>query len=417
MRAAGLGILLWLAAAAAGCRDSDRPTDAAEVEDHDETQEAHDGGGQDGAANTAEADPAPDAGRVTLTAAGDVLIHRTVATAADQHDDGFRGLLEALGETIAEVAPAPSVSLVNLETPLTEQYVSPFNANPPVLGSPPELAGALAAVGVDLVTVANNHATDQTIAGLVDTVTTARAAGLGVVGAGADAEAALAPWITERGGVRLGFIGVARHVNRGAGGRGAPMVIPLLRHEEPLLAAIGRLREQVEVVVVVVHWSHDFARRPSRPQRSLARRMIEAGADLIIGSGPHVVQEVERLPSARGEALVAYSLGNLISNQGLRYRVGERVHPEAHPVAVTPGTRDNPLLVVRLQVPEAGRVELEAVEAVGLWTVNNFWERRGDDEATVEVRLQRLRDAAPELRSERLEALRQALGEAVTVHP
>ena len=354
---------------------------------------------------------------MTIAASGDVLVHQRVVDSARAHDDGFGYAFGPLSQAI-EAIDGPSIVLVNLETPLTQAYISPLNANPPVLGAPPELAKALVTTGIDVVSVANNHAMDQTVNGLADTVQTSRDAGLGVVGAGHGRDEAYQPWITEQGGLRVGYLGFAGHVNAGPGGRTEDqMQVALLRHEEDALAAITRLRAQVDVVVVAAHWSHDFVTTPLASQRSLARRMVDAGADLILGTGPHVLQQVERLESPRGQALVAYSLGNLISNQGLRYQPGHRIRADEHPVAITPGTRDAVLLAAKISSPEAGRVEIESVEATVFWVENNFWERRLSDEVPVDIHLSRLRDVDEALRTERLAAVGETLGSAVVLVP
>jgi poly-gamma-glutamate capsule biosynthesis protein CapA/YwtB (metallophosphatase superfamily) len=373
------------------------------------------------AAKSRAATPRAREREVVIAASGDIMIHRRVLEAAEADDARFRGILSALGEAIREVGDGGDlevITMLNAETPLTEEYNPPFNANPPVLGAPPELAEDLRSLGVDLLSLANNHALDQTAAGLVDTIAVAKRAGLGVIGASTEASGALAPWIAERAGLRVGFIGAAGHVNGGVGrGSRTPVYIARLRDEEALLAAIASLRPTVDVVVVAAHWSHDFVRQPLRSQRELARRMAEAGADVILGTGPHVLQEVERLQTPRGETVVAYSLGNVISNQGLRYRAGHKILAHEHPVAITPGTRDVVLFTAHIRAPQRGQVEIARVAAVTMWNHNNFWERRGRDDVTVDIRLRRLRDLDEALREERLAAVGATLGEAVELVP
>lgn len=357
---------------------------------------------------------------VVVAAGGDVLIHRRVLESARAHEGSFGHVLGAFRQAIDEVEADRGrvVTFVNQETPLTEAYVDPVNTHPPMLGSPPELAAALRGLGVDVISVANNHALDQNADGLADTLATARAAGLGVVGAGEDAASSLRPWTVERNGLRLGVLGFTSHVNQGPGAHAKVLMqVARLRETEDVLAAIAAVRPEVDVVVVAVHWSSDFTPRPLESQRRLAREMVEAGADLILGTGPHIPQEVERLDSPRGDALVAYSLGNLISNQGLQYTAGHRLRPDEHPVAITPGTRDAPVLAVRLRAPERGRVEIAQADVVALWTANNFWERRADPSIPVDVRLVRLRDAEAAIREERLRVLADVLGPAVRLVP
>jgi poly-gamma-glutamate synthesis protein (capsule biosynthesis protein) len=372
------------------------------------------------AAAAVPVEPEPPAREVVVQAAGDVLVHRAVVDSARAQEGGFgyvlSGLRSAIEDPGGRASKVPVVTLVNLETPLTDTRVDPVNTLPPVLGAPPELARALADVGVDVVSLANNHAMDQTPEGLVDSLATARAAGLGVVGVGPDEGEAFRHRTIERGGLKVAFVGFTHHVNGGAGSAAYGAVVALLRENERVMASIAEARAEADVVVVAVHWSSDFVGRPLRDQRDLAHRMIDAGADVIVGTGPHILQEVERLPSPRGAAVVAYSLGNLVSNQGLLHRPG--LPPRSgHPVAVTAGTRDAVLLRVHLRAPADGRVEVAAVEAVPMWTANNVWERRAGSGVAADIAVVRLRDAATEVREERRPIIARTLGPVVDLVP
>ena len=357
---------------------------------------------------------------IVIQASGDLLVHRAVCESASRHEDGFGHVLAGMESAIREPAdlasPLETITFVNLETPLSESYVDPVNAETPTLGSPSSLARDLADIGVDVVSLANNHAMDQTPAGLRDSWVAARAAGLAVVGVGVNLDEAYRPWFVERGGITVAFVGVSRHVNRGAGTERSEARVALLRDEERTFGALREARARADVVVAAIHWSSDFVPRPTNSQRRLARRLVEAGADLILGSGPHILQEIERLPSPRGEAVVAYSLGNLVSNQGLHHIPG-RPPRQGHRVAVTAETRDVVLLRVRLGSPERGRLRVVSLEAIPLWTENNFWARRSDRSLGADISLVRLRDATPAVREERSQAISRALGPEVSLAP
>ena len=130
----------------------------------------------------------------------------------------------------------------------------------------------------------------------------------------------------------------------------------------------------------------------------------------------HVLQEVERLPSPRGEAVVAHSLGNLVSNQALRYFIGRSIPDpdEMHPAVVLPTLRDGAWLRVRFEL-EDGAVRVAAVEAVPLWTDNNYLRFARHDAERLDIQPRRLADMDPETRAERLPVITEALGDAVTI--
>lgn len=363
------------------------------------------------AAEPAAAAPATEARTVTVAATGDLLLHiKVVQTArASGWDRVFEGIREA--------SRPSDITFANLETPLVEDVLEVRTGSPPVLGAPATALPALVRAGVDVLGTSNNHAYDQQSSGLRRTVEAGRAEGLVMVGADVGRDAASAPAFLERDGLRVAFLHYTRRINRGPGERPPEAYVATLRDEERFDAALTTARAQAEVVVLGVHWSHDFVERPSHWQRRMARRWIDAGVDVILGTGPHVLQEVEILESPRGQAVVAYSLGNAVSNQGQRYRVGRRPNPRVHPALMIPGTRDAVMLRVQMAAPAEGRVTVASLEATPLWTDNNFWRRHAREESEWDVRVRRLAAMDDPTQTERLPAIQAALGDAVRVVP
>lgn len=360
-----------------------------------------------------EAPPAPAPPRaraVTIGASGDILCHIKVVRSAAEHESGFEHVFGRLRAVIGE----GEVAVANLETPLSER-IPPETGEPPVLGAPGSVAAALGAAGIDAVSVANNHSYDQTAAGLGDTIEALRAAGVGFAGAAETLEASPGPIVVERDGVRVAFLAFTERVNRGhAGAQGARTWVARF-DEELARRALERARQVADVVVVSIHWSHDYVERPLIPQRRRARFLVDAGADVIVGHGPHVLQEVERMESPRGDAVVAYSLGNLVSNQALRYRPGRRIPPDLHPAVVLPTLRDGAWLRTHVVLDDGGRVRIDRLEAVPLWTVNNYLDVAERRESVLDVHVGPLSDASPELQTERRPVIQAALGDAVTL--
>lgn len=364
------------------------------------------------------ADAVPGARSVVIGASGDLLAHVRVVSAGRAAAGGF---VHVLGD-LREIITPDEIAFLNLETPLSEER-TPESGSPPVLGAPPEVAAAMRAVGIDVVSTANNHAYDQWMIGALRTLEALDAAGVGRAGAGADADAALAPWtFTTSSGVRVALVAVTERINGAPGrshGAGATVAQWPRGHDEDrrIAAAVEAARAVADVVVVSIHWSHDFREIPFDVQRDRARFLVEHGADVILGTGPHVLQEVERLESPRGEAVCAYSLGNVVSNQGYRYRLGRRPDPGANIATWLAAARDGVWLRVELSVDD-GRVTIPRLEGVPLFTHNNFWEREDDDALAEDIFVERLSSVEDEaLRTARLEAIAEALGPAVTLVP
>ena len=192
----------------------------------------------------------------------------------------------------------------------------PYRLRAP-LSSPTTLREA----GFDVLGLANNHALDYGPEGLVETVSRLERIGIDAVGAGPEAEAARQPLIREVGGLRLAFLAfnAVPDPQDGLqdGGWG-----PGRWDGEGVVTAIAAARAQAEAVIVSIHWGYEYELRPDPAQRHMAQVMLGAGADLVIGHHPHVVQSTEidlggatEPGGALGGQFVAYSLGNFVFDQ------------------------------------------------------------------------------------------------------
>lgn len=177
----------------------------------------------------------------------------------------------------------------------------------------------LAFAGFDLLSVATNHAQDCGSSGFVcdgrvlaDTLRTLRAADIAPVGAGEDLDAARQTVIVERNGLRLAFLAVSAVGDFAWADADRPGTAPLSESTLPdVLADIRAARASTDAVVVLVHWGIEYDPMPTPDQRRWAERMIAAGATLVVGNHPHVIQPIE----PEGAGLVAYALGNFVFDQ------------------------------------------------------------------------------------------------------
>lgn len=234
-----------------------------------------------------------------------------LAFAGDVHGEPpVAGLLAAGGSPFAAVSGllrGADLAVVNLETAVDAR--GPAQPKDYVFSAPAALLPAAADAGVDVVNLANNHALDYGLRGLDKTIRAARAAGLRVVGAGVDAARAYAPALVRRGGQTVAVVGLTR-------------VLPWLEWAatadrpglasaydvDAAVAAVRRAARRADTVVVAIHWGDELAVCPDGVQLELATRLVRAGADVVAGHHPHVLQGVDRV----GGALVAYSLGNFV---------------------------------------------------------------------------------------------------------
>jgi Bacterial capsule synthesis protein PGA_cap len=358
------------------------------------------------------ADVPVDAGsaarRVVVTLAGDIMLHRAVLAGFANHAEQG-GMAWSLHWLAALIAPR-EVAFAWLDSPLTDGFRVPFVGGPPALGVPRALSRGVARdlgrVGLDGVCLATHHAYDQMGDGLTETAETLRSAGIGVAGEGDSEEAAWTPWITERDGMRVAFLCFAQRVLMAPGRNGRQAMVAQSSDGARAIAAVTAARAQADVVVAGVQWN----RAPFRPvgddQRLLARQLVEAGADVVVGTGVVTQARIERVQSPRGDAVIAWSMGSLISNYGAQWRGVHNPPPAIERLLWDPATRDVALVRAQFERLEGGRLSLVTL------TANALWMQHGEDGVLV-VPLRSLTD--PEVRASRARAVTNALGAAVRV--
>lgn len=243
---------------------------------------------------TDRASPQEETRTVRLMAVGDVMLGHAVADVIQAQ--GVAHLFAPVAEHIGQ----SDVFVLNLEAPVTERSrgdgAFSFAVPPAALEGIPRGRATVA-------NLANNHVFDAGVPAFVDTLRYVRAAGMRAVGAGMDLEEAGRVEVVEIKGLRLGFVSFtyARPARRGV-----PGCAPLERaYVEARIRAAG---EGVDVVVASFHAGIEYAPVPTRANVALYRAAVDAGAALVIGHHPHVIQGLERY---RG-GLIAYSLGNFV---------------------------------------------------------------------------------------------------------
>jgi poly-gamma-glutamate synthesis protein (capsule biosynthesis protein) len=242
-----------------------------------------------------------DPSRVRLTFVGDVIFADNVETAlkANGYDYPYRNVRDYLENA--------DLTIANLETPLTERGTAAVKEY--AYRSTPRAIPAFKEAGFDLVNLANNHILDYGTSGLLDTFDHLDKAGIRWFGAGRNAAEAFKPVIVEKKGIKLAFLGLSKVVptQDWKAGKDRPGVADTYALKVPL-EAIQNAKKQADLVIVVAHWGIERKDQPEKYQRDFAREYIDAGADLIVGGHPHVLQGFENY---KGK-WIAYSLGNFI---------------------------------------------------------------------------------------------------------
>jgi poly-gamma-glutamate capsule biosynthesis protein CapA/YwtB (metallophosphatase superfamily) len=231
---------------------------------------------------------------------------------------GDINLGDAPGEAIAANGPRypwtsvgnalrrADIAFGNLECAISE-LGEPFPKQFNFRGTPAALKGLRRHSGIDVLNLANNHVGDFGRPATVETVHAVQRLGMRAVGAGADLKRALAPQVVDRLGLRVAFVGFSSIAPlEFAAGEDSPGTA--WASVEAVAEAVRDARRRADVVVATFHWGIEKATYETAEQQLLAQTAAAAGAHLVIGAHPHVLQPLRR----EGAALVAYSLGNFV---------------------------------------------------------------------------------------------------------
>ena len=339
-----------------------------------------------------------DLAEVKFAVAGDVIPHEAVRAAAKdaviaENPSNSQGW-GALFSDVADVFGRADFGFVNLETPVAPEHSK--GSKPFMFDAPVALLDGLKASAIKIVSFANNHVMDQGWAGFTETREHLKAEGLLFAGSGDTVGQQWQPVITEANGIKVGWLGMTRWLNGGrnpdkddqphvnffpypgesGGATGAD--------EAAVLAAVKQARAQCDFLVVSIHWGIEYATAPRPEDVDMAHKMLEAGASVVVGHHPHVLQPVETYRTQDGRnAVIFYSLGNFLSNQSRNYVDGLMPDKDGEP-------RDEMIAqfsAVRRDYGPAGvRVELGHVGILPVWSENNRNELAAGKTKTTEIR-------------------------------
>lgn len=236
--------------------------------------------------------------------AGDTIFSGKVADKMNQNG------IDYPFKYVKDLFQKDDLTILNLETPVTTRGIGAKNKQF-VFKAHPDAIKAMKDAGVDAVNVANNHTLDQGEQGLLDTLDHLKANNIPFAGAGRNSDEAYAPVYIERKGMKIALFGFTRVLPElGWNARAGRPGLAGVYNEDVNLAvkSIQDARKKANLIIVVAHWGKERVTVPDNNQTTLAHSFIEAGADLVIGGHPHVLQGVEQY---KGK-WIAYSTGNFI---------------------------------------------------------------------------------------------------------
>lgn len=258
-----------------------------------------------------------------LLFAGDIMGHAPQIQSAERVKNKEYDYT-ACFQYIRPVLESADLAIGNLE--LTLPGKPPYTGYP-MFRSPDALAKALKEAGFDILVTSNNHANDSRGQGVVNTLETVQKLGFQQTGTFRDARDRNQryPLMVYKNGFKIALLNYTYDTN---GIPTEPPTIVNLIDTAQMAADLAEARaRKPHYIIAIMHWGIEYQLKENAEQQRIARFLIRNGADMIIGSHPHVVQPIrsERVVMANGatkEALVVYSMGNFISNQRQPYTDG-----------------------------------------------------------------------------------------------
>lgn len=249
--------------------------------------------------------PTPALSPIVLGFAGDVNLSEDSKPVA-KYDASGQNITECLSEDLLDEMKAVDVMMLNNEFAYSTRGTKTPNKSY-TFRAHPKRVNILKEMGVDIVSLANNHALDYGPDALADTFDTLDSAEIDYVGAGKDMNRAKEPIYYNVGGRKIAFVAASR-VIYDVSWYATEAKLGMVGTYDPalILGSIKEAKQNSDFVVIFVHWGVERNNYPEAYQRTMARQYIDAGADAVIGCHPHVMQGVEYYKNKP----IAYSLGN-----------------------------------------------------------------------------------------------------------
>jgi poly-gamma-glutamate synthesis protein (capsule biosynthesis protein) len=261
----------------------------------------------------------PNSGSLSLIFIGDIMGH-IPQTESAYDPASHRYCFDSVFENVSPVIKKADFAIANLEVTLAGQPYVGY----PIFSSPDELAAACKNSGINILTTANNHSFDRGKHGIIRTIKTLDSLGISHTGTFLDSlhREEINMLILEKNSIRVGLLNYTYGINGIL--PQTPVIVNQIQ-KQAMLADINKSKNyNLDKLIVFLHWGNEYQSEPSENQKEIARFLFENGADIIIGSHPHVVQRMEysKADSINRERLIAYSLGNFVSDQRTSPRDG-----------------------------------------------------------------------------------------------
>lgn len=240
---------------------------------------------------------------ITLLFVGDVMLSRAVGDIMERTGNWNYPFLNT-----AEFLRSVDITFGNLEGPISSGgtkigSIYSFRVDPRVVEG-------LVYAGFDVLSIANNHILDYGRDALIDTIQILQTAGIDLVGGGLSYKLAHEPVIKTADGIKVAYLAYTPLIPATLGFREAAPAVAFL-DLETAVSDVRVAKALSDIVIVSLHWGDEYQESPTEREKEIGRALIDAGASLIVGHHPHIVQEIEKY----NRGFIAYSLGNFVFDQ------------------------------------------------------------------------------------------------------
>jgi len=254
--------------------------------------------------------------RLTFVAVGDNLIHDAIIEdakrLAEERGLGERYYFDSMYEDFADTFKSADISFVNQETMIAGDH-APYRGYPH-FNTPPEMGETLERLGVDVVSLATNHALDLYGKGLSNCIDFFNNTSITAIGAYKNRSDYNNVRIIEREGVKIAFLAYTDFTNEGLLGEGYESIVIARTDHSEIKRQVAEAKKLADLVFVSMHWGTENSFNLSSSQKNTAQVLVDAGVDVIIGTHPHLIQEMKwKDRPDGGRTLITYSLGNFMS--------------------------------------------------------------------------------------------------------
>lgn len=269
-------------------------------------------------------EPVPEDKRVHVIAAGDNLIHYSVFKNAEANAMGQDGVdydFKPIYQNVKYLVEDADVAILNQETIISESNpIRGADGGQLIFNSPPEVADAVIDLGFDVFTMANNHLLDMGASGLEESINfwnkKAEENDLTVLGAYLNEEDSENIRVREVNGVKIAFLAYAEHINGFSIPADSSLRVIMNYEEDVIERQIKKASEIADAVIVSAHWGVEDTHEVSEDRIELANKMVNWGADVILGCHTHTAETMEWITRDDGsKGFVYYSMGNFICAQ------------------------------------------------------------------------------------------------------